>query len=51
MDFGALFVNTKVYIKITKSRDETADEVRCFIPKKQNGFSKTDNLHYYVMGF
>ena len=50
-DFGALFVNTKVYIKLTKSGDETADEVRWFIPKKQNGFFKKENLHYYVMGF
>ena len=33
-----LYIAIKVYIKVSKYWDETADEVRCFIPKEREGF-------------
>ena len=38
-----LYIAIKVYIKVSKYLDETADEVRCFIQRAREGFSIKKN--------
>ena len=44
-----LYIAIKVYIKVSKYLDETADEVRCFIQKEREGFLIKKNPTFYQM--